>query len=96
MQLTPTGAKLDFDCASGTIDQPVALPKDGKFQAAGSFTKERGGPVTKDGYHAVAASYIGTIKGDSMHLEIVLVDSKEAVGTFKLTRGSFGHVFKCR
>jgi hypothetical protein len=96
MQLTKTGANLDFDCATGTIDQPLALPAAGEFQARGSYTQERGGPVTKDGNRAVAATYVGTITGESMHLEIVLVSSKETVGTYDLVRGSFGHVFKCR
>jgi hypothetical protein len=96
MELTKTGAKLDFDCASGTIDQPLTIPEDGKFQAHGTFIPERPGPVRKDGNPAAAATYVGTIKGDSMYLEIVLAASKETVGTYQLTRGSPGHVFKCR
>jgi hypothetical protein len=96
LELTETGADLDFDCAMGTIDQPLALSSDGTFRATGTYTRERGGPVTKDGNQPVAATYVGTINGDSMHLEIVLVSSKETVGTYDLVRGSFGHVFKCR
>jgi hypothetical protein len=96
MELTEIGADLDFDCAMGTIDQPLALPAAGRFQARGTYTQERGGPVTKDGNQAVAATYVGTIKGDSMQLEIVLVSSKETVGTYELVRGSSGHVVKCR
>jgi hypothetical protein len=96
MELTKAGADLDFDCAVGTIDQPLALPADGKFQSRGTYTRERGGPVTKDGNQAVAATYVGTIKGEAMHLEIVLVSGKETVGTYELVRGRCGHVFKCR
>lgn len=96
MELTSTGANLDFDCAVGTIDQHLALTKDGTFRAAGTYTRERPGPVTKDGNRAAAATYVGTIKGQSMHLEIVLVNSKETVGTFELMRGRFGRVLKCR
>jgi hypothetical protein len=96
MELTRTGANLAFDCAMGTIDQPLALSSDRTFRATGTYTRERGGPVTKDGNQAVAATYIGAIKGDSMHLEIMLVSSKETVGTYDLARGSFGHVVKCR
>jgi len=96
MKLTSAGADLDFDCAAGTIDQPLVLPKEGKFQARGTYTQERGGPVRKDGNQAVAATYVGAIKGDSMHLEIVLVKNNVTVGTYDLVRGSFGHVVKCR
>ena len=96
MELTKTGASLDFDCAMGTIGQPLALSSDGTFRATGTYTRERGGPVTKDGNQAVAATYVGTIKGEAMHLQIGLVSSKETVGTYDLVRGSFGHVMKCR
>jgi hypothetical protein len=96
MEPTSKGADLDFDCAMGTIDQPLALTTDGKFQATGTYTRERGGPVTKDGDQAVAATYVGTIKDGSMHLEIVLVNNNVTVGTYDLVRSSFGHVMKCR
>jgi len=96
MELTKTGANLDFDCAVGTIDQPLALTTDGKFRAAGTYTRESPGPTRGDGNRAAAATYIGTIKGESMHLEVMLVNSKEAVGTFVLVRGRSGHVMKCR
>jgi len=96
MDVTPTGANFDFDCAMGTIDQPLALPADGKFRAAGTYTRERPGPVKGNGSAAAAATYFGTIKGESMHLEVVLVNNKETVGTFDLVRGRSGHVMKCR
>lgn len=96
MELTKTGADFDFDCAVGTIDQPLALPKDGKFRATGTYTRESPGPTRGDGNRATAAIYVGTIKGDSMQLEIVLVNSKETVGTYELVRGRSGHVMKCR
>src|SRR5271157_6229262 len=96
MEVTPTGANFDFDCAMGTIDQPLALPADGKFRAAGTYTRERPGPVKGNGSAAAAATYFGTIKGESMHLEVVLVNNKETVGTFDLVRGRSGHVMKCR
>ena len=94
MELTKTGANLDFDCAVGTIDQPLAVNADGKFRAVGTYTRERPGPVRGNGNPAAAATYIGTIKGESMHLEIVLVNSKETVGIFELVRGRSGHVMK--
>ncbi len=96
MELTSTGANLDFDCAVGTIDQTLAVNGDGKFRAAGTYTRERPGPVRGNGNPAAAATYIGTIKGESMHLEIVLVNNKETVGAFDLVRGHSGHVMKCR
>ena len=96
MEVTPTGANFDFDCAVGTIDHPLALPAEGKFRAAGTYTRERPGPVKGNGSAAAAATYLGTIKGESMHLEVVLGNDKETVGTYDLVRGRSGHVMKCR
>ena len=96
IELHKTGADLDFDCATGTIDQPLALPSEGKFQVRGTYTQERGGPVKKDGNKAVPATYVGTVKNGTMHLQIVLQDNNATVGTYDLVRGQLGHVFKCR
>jgi hypothetical protein len=96
MELTRTGANLDFDCAVGTIDQSLAVNADGKFRAAGTYTRESPGPTRANSNRAAATTYIGTIKGESMHLEIVLANSKETVETFELVRGRTGHVMKCR
>ena len=94
--MNATGAKIEFDCASGTIAAPLKVDAQGKFQSDGTYTRERPGPVMKDGNPAVPARYSGVIAGDTMHLEIVLSKSKESVGSYVLTRGQPGRVFKCR
>jgi hypothetical protein len=96
MELTRSGANLDFDCAVGTIDQALAVNAKGQFRATGTYTRESPGPTRGNGNPATAATYVGTIEGESMHLEIVLANSKETVGTFDLVRGRSGHVMKCR
>jgi len=54
------------------------------------------GPVTKDGKKAVPATYLGTIKGKALHLEIVLANNNTVAGTYDLVRGQAGRVLNCR
>jgi hypothetical protein len=96
MQVTDKGATLEFDCAQGTIDEPVHADPNGAFQLKGTFTPERGGPTRDDGPAGLNASYVGTIKDDTMTLKIV-IDGRSAEGlSFVLTRGQRGNVRKCR
>jgi hypothetical protein len=88
-----TSAHVELDCAHGDI--PVRLP-DAAFTVAGTFVREHGGPIrvgeTPDSYPAL---YAASMSGGAMTLTIRLGDSGELVGTFTLTRGSSGRVFKC-
>lgn len=96
MELSSTGADLDFDCAVGTITEPLELRRDGTYRAAGTYQPERPGPVSGNGNAAVAAVYAATVTGNVMELRVMLVKNNESVGTFKLARGDSGHVMKCR
>src|SRR5436190_18699608 len=46
-----TSAQLEYDCATGTIDEPIVLDASGRFTATGSHTPEHGGPQ-RDGQAA--------------------------------------------
>ncbi len=96
MEITKSGATLDFDCAHGTVTQ--ALPPSGKFSLKGTFTPERGGPTRDDAPPTVNATYSGAIAGDSMTLRIVLAnsDKDQAPLEYRLTKGNRGNVRKCR
>jgi len=88
-----TSAHVELDCAHGDI--PIRLP-DAAFTVAGTFVREHGGPSgvgeTPDSHPAL---FVATMSGGVMTLTIRLGDSGELVGTFTLTRGSSGRVFKC-
>ena len=95
MDVTTTGAVLEFDCAHGEITE--SLPgKDAKFSLKGTFTPERGGPTRRDGPPPVDATYSGEITADTMTLRIVLAGSEREVAQFVLMKGSQGNVRKCR
>ena len=93
LTVADTSAHVELDCAHGDI--PVRLP-DAAFTVAGTFVREHGGPIrvgeTPDSHPAL---YAASMSGGAMTLTIRLGDSGELVGTFTLTRGSSGRVFKC-
>jgi hypothetical protein len=95
MDLTVSGAALEFDCASGTIIETVP-DADATFSLKGTFTPERSGPTRDDTSRTVGATYSGTITDDTMALRIVLAGSDQEVAHYVLARGSMGNVRKCR
>lgn len=90
-------AHIEYDCANGTIAGPLKIDSRGRFSLRGEHTAEHGGPVRSDeqqrGEHA---SYTGWTDGKKMTLTVTLVNSKTEIGTFQLTRGGAGRIFKCR
>ena len=98
MEVTPQGATLQFDCAHGKILEPIKADAKGEFAARGTYTPERGGPVTQaNPPRDLAATYKGTIEGDSMRLEVILADKDkdQQPEPFTLTRGKAGRVVRC-
>ncbi|HYN82526.1 MAG TPA: hypothetical protein VES88_13570 [Gemmatimonadaceae bacterium] len=89
------GATVEYDCASGTIDQPLMAAK-GRFTAVGTHTRGHGGPVREDEIpDKHPARYDGRIDGATMVLEVTLIDSGEKLGRYTLVRGRSPRVFKC-
>ena len=97
MKVTPQGATLEFDCAHGNILEPIKANAKGEFTARGTYTPERGGPVSRDNPPPdLPATYKGSIDGDTMRLEIMLAEKDQAPEPFTLTRGKVGRLVKCR
>jgi hypothetical protein len=95
MNVTGSGAELEFDCATGTITE--TMPEtDGAFSLKGTFTPQRGGPSRDDNPRAASATYSGTIERDTMSLHIVLERQNQEAGRYVLTRGHEGILRKCR
>lgn len=97
MEVTQQGATLEFDCAQGTISEPLSLDAAGKFLAKGTFQSQHGGPIRKDEpSRSVDVVYTGIVQGDTMRLEFSLGDDKESQEKFTLVRGQTGKLRKCR
>lgn len=91
MEVTERGAHVEFDCAHGTIDQPLHVDANGAFKVPGTFTAERGGPIRDgDAPRTAKATYAGTIKGDTMSVRVVVSGQDPGGETYVLTRKSAG------
>jgi hypothetical protein len=97
LDVTPDGARLEFDCAHGTISEPITLAADNTFAVSGVYVPERGGPVRVDEAPVNRqARYTGRVEGETMTLTVTRTDQQQAVGTYTLGLGQSPKVFKCR
>jgi hypothetical protein len=90
-------ARLEYDCARGTIDQPMRVDTKGRFNVTGTHTRESGGPTSEgERPDSHPARYTGQVTGKKMVITITLTDTKESVGTFTLAQGQKPDLFKCK
>jgi hypothetical protein len=96
MDVTDTGAQLEFDCAHGRIDEPLTLGESGRFEAKGTYTPERPGPRREDDDKGRAVRYVGRVTGKSMTLSIEGADgSTDTIASFTLDHGKAPVIRKC-
>jgi hypothetical protein len=97
IEVTGQGARLDYDCAHGTIDHKLMTDRTGHFKASGLHFKEHGGPIRADETEqGEPASYTGKTNGQTMTLTVTLTKTHEKVGTYTLTHGKSGRIMKCK
>jgi hypothetical protein len=95
LTVTATNATIEFDCAHGALPAPIALT-DGAFDTAGDYFPEHGGPIRVDEpVVRQPARYSGSINARTMTLRVRVAETSQDVGTFTLTLGTNGRVFKC-
>jgi len=96
LEITGETARIEYDCAQGTIDEPIVLDRAGRFEATGTHTAEHGGPVRQgEEPEARPARYKGKLNGKTLTLTVILTDSGENAGTFTLTLGAAPRLVKC-
>lgn len=91
-----TQTRIEMDCASGTINSPLQLKKNGSFQALGTFVQHQiGGPQRADEAPALGdAHYVGKVKGEMMRLTI-LPAGAQTPQEFKLRKGVHIKLIRC-
>ena len=95
MKVGAKSASVEYDCASGVIKGPLVVDSNGHFNLRGIHKMERGGPVRAgETPNEHPATYTGSIKGNTMTLNLKLADSD--VETFTLEKGKPGELFKCK
>lgn len=97
MEVTDKGARLEYDCAHGSINQKIVVDAGGHFEVGGVYVPERGGPIRQDQETSEQpVVYIGTVRGQSMTVRVKFAGEDEEGETFTLTHGSEGQLMKCR
>jgi len=96
--MTVAAAKTDieFDCGKATIGGVIDTDADGAFAVTGTFNPELPGPTKPEAPPARPMRMTGSVKGDEMHITIVLTDKDESIGDFTLTLGTVPRLTKCR
>jgi hypothetical protein len=97
MEVTDSGADIEFDCARGTISQRLALDAQGRFKIQGTYNAETPAPAAADGGpngSGVSATYTGTLSGSSLRI-VVSIEGQDTPRTFDLLQGDQGHLAKC-
>ena len=96
LNVTEQGGTTEYDCAHGTIDQPLEIDRNGRFAATGTHVFEHAGPVrTDDPVDSHPAKYEGRITGDRLALTVTLTDTRDDVGMFSLRRDVAPRLHKC-
>jgi hypothetical protein len=96
MEVTESGARIEFDCAHGTISEPILLDSEGRFDVKGLHFREHGGPI-REGEESKGepVRYVGQITGDTMTLTIKSERSDTPIGSYELVHGKAGRIRKC-
>ncbi len=95
LELTAAGGTLDYDCAAGTIDEPVILQPDRSFHVVGSHTPGWGGPERVGEVRpSYRTRYSGSVQDDRMTLT-GRVENGVLLGPFTLVRGAEPVIMRC-
>lgn len=96
LELAGESGRTEYDCAHGTIDQPLTLDREGRFDARGTYVPEKGGPQ-REGQEPPQrpARHTGKVEGDTMTITVTLTDNDQTIGTYTLTFGKSGFLRKC-
>jgi len=96
MEVTESGARIEYDCARGTIDGPLVLDADGRFDVRGRHFREHGGPVREgEDSSGQPVRYTGRVTGDTMTLTVTPEGTDTAISSHTLVRGKTGRLHKC-
>lgn len=96
LDVSASGAQIEYDCANGTIDQPMTLDSSGTFDLRGTHIRGHAGPDRQgESERGEPARYTGRVQDQTMTITVILTNSKEDVGTFTLTHGKPPRIRRC-
>lgn len=88
--------KLEYDCATGTIDEPLLIDSSGRFTGVGTHRPGTGGPdrvgVIPPSY---PARYSGSVRGEVMTLVVDVEAINARLGPYALRHGAVPNLTRC-
>ena len=94
--LKADGGTLEYDCASGSIDEPLRLDRAGAFTAIGTHVPGNGGPeIEGQQPPRLPAHYSGMVRRERMTLRVRIPSTGVEIGPLTLRRGAEPILFRC-
>jgi hypothetical protein len=97
LEVTDSGARIELDCAHGTIDAALALDAEGGFDLPGTLVRERPGPVRMDEEEppGVPVRYSGRLEGETLTISIAQPDAPRPMRPLSAALGKPARLRKC-
>jgi hypothetical protein len=100
-EVTEFGARVEYDCAHGTVEGQIAVDAQGRFSVYGRHFEEHGGPVRAtevedEGAGGERVRLSGRVGGSLMKLTVTHAGTRKVIGTYKLARDREPVIVKCR
>ena len=96
LEVSDAGATVMFECADGTIEEPLVIDRNGRFDVRGVHLRRTGGPARSDQKpERLRARYTGSVNGNSMTLTVTLRDTNETAGPYSLTYNERPELRRC-
>jgi hypothetical protein len=97
LELKGDGARVEYDCAHGTVDRAIVPDRKGRFDVRGTHVEEHGGPVRREEpAEGSPVRFRGRVSGTEMEFTVTRISDGEVIGTFTLERGRESSLMKCR
>jgi len=94
LNVSETEVTLEFDCAHGTISQPLTLDETGRFAVAGTYVREGPGPERQGAKQDTDAQYSGRLSDGTLTITVHIPGAGD-LGPYTLTEGRQGKVVRC-
>ena len=96
LDATEGAVRLTFDCATGSIDRPIELDDQGRFDVSGHLLREGPGPARPDAPKGgEPARFTGRLEGETLTLSVRPDGSDQVLGPFTLIRGRVPRIRSC-
>jgi hypothetical protein len=96
LDVTGSGASIELDCAHGTIDAPLALDAEGKFDLPGTLVLERPGPVREGEPERTEAIRVsGRLEGQTLTVRILRPQATKLSDPIEASLGKPPRLRKC-